>query len=235
MRCQYVNDISSMAIVAESRQSHAMEPKEIRRRLEETGKTQAALAKALKLDTASVNRILKGKRKIQLAEMPIIEAYLKGDVPPAKPEVSEPVEVPNPDAGPRTLDVPVLGTTLGGRESDLVILDEPIDFVRRMPGIIRKTKVYALFVQGDSMADWAQSGDLIYVDPTVPPRIGDYVVIQMKEHPEGGTRAFVKRLLARTPTKLRVLQLNPRKEIEFPAEHVDKVHKVLSLKELSGI
>lgn len=234
--CQDLPVNSSMVSPKESRHLWEMEIDDIKRRLRETGKTRAGLAKALGLDPAIITRMLQGAREVKLREVPVIKAYLEMDTAePPVTNVSRPVESPVKDVVTQPQDVPVFGTVLGGKEGDFAILDETIEYVRRWPGIMTKTKVYALYVQGDSMADWAQSGDLIFVDPNQPPRVGDYVVIQMKPGPEGGTRAYVKRLLARTPTKLKVLQLNPRREIEFNADHVGKVHKVLSTKDLAGI
>lgn len=150
--------------------------------------------------------------------------------------VSGPVEIPTKDSGSRLIDVPVFGTVLGGKESDFLILDETIEYVRRLPGIMGKSKVYALYVQGDSMAPWQESGDLIYVDPNQPPRIGDYVVIQLKQARDSDPRqAFVKRLTKRTPTKLVVTQYSPARTLEFAHDRIGEVHRVLSTKDLSGI
>lgn len=45
-------------------------------RLSEIGKTQMALGEALKIDRAQVTRLLQGKRKVQLDEVPIMARFL---------------------------------------------------------------------------------------------------------------------------------------------------------------
>lgn len=104
-----------------------------------------------------------------------------------------------------------------------------------MPGVANKPKVYGLYVQGDSMAPWAESGDLIFADPNQPPRINDYVVIQLKSR-DGGPliRAYVKRLVGRTPTSIRVAQYQPAKTIEFDLADVERLHRVLTNKDLTA-
>lgn len=237
--CQDARANSSMAPAKESAHAWGMEPEDIKRLLKSTGKSQAGLARALKLDPAIINRMIKGTREIKAREVATIKTYFdQPDQSSVTPDtnVSQPINLAKNDSLVRLPDVEVLGTVLGSKEDEFLILDEPIEFVRRMPGIMGKAKVYALYVQGDSMAPWQESGDLIYVDPNVPARIGDYVVIQLKKAKEGdGSQAFVKRLVGRSPTKLRLAQFQPAKEIEFPTDRVASVHKVLSTKDLSGI
>ena len=235
--CQGHPTESSIVSILESRHLCEMEIDEIKRRLRETGKSQAGLAKALGTDPSIITRILKGQRELKAKELPIIRAYLAvpadGDDNAPTPNVSKPVELPLKDIATWPKDVPVLGTALGSKEDEFLVIDEIIEHRHRMPGAMGKNKVYGLYVQGDSMSPWAESGSLIFVDPDVPPAIGDYIVIQMKLRPDGERQAFVKRLVARTPTKLKVLQHNPHKEFDFPLEKVDRVHRVMTNKDLS--
>jgi phage repressor protein C with HTH and peptisase S24 domain len=237
--CQDARANSSMAPVKESAHGWGMGPEDIKRLLKTTGKSQAGLAKALGVDASIVHRMKEGTREIKAREVATIAKYFdQPDQSPVTPDtnVSLPVNLARNDSSARLPDVEVLGTVLGSREDEFLILDEPIEYVRRMPGIMGKAKVYALYVQGDSMSPWQESGDLIYVDPNVPPRIGDYVVVQLKKVKEGdGRQAFVKRLIGRSPSKLKLAQYQPAKEIEFPTDRVASVHRVLSTKELSGI
>jgi phage repressor protein C with HTH and peptisase S24 domain len=134
------------------------------------------------------------------------------------------------------LDVPVFGTAVGGSEGDFSFSGTTIDYVRRPPGISPVRQIYALFVRGSSMAPWREEGELIFEDPARPPRFGDYVVIEL--HParsgEPGP-AYVKRFIGKTPTKLKLLQFNPSREIELALDKIIKLHRVIPQDDLLGI
>jgi phage repressor protein C with HTH and peptisase S24 domain len=209
--------------------------------------TQEVLAKRLKVATAAVGQWETDATQPDPKRLPELAKqlgetidYLMTGVRVHKPEsgsveVSEPVDLPALTNLPKLLDVPVFGTVLGGRESDFLILDEIIEYRGRMPGIMGKRRVYGLYVQGDSMAPWAESGDMLFVDPDVPASIGDYIVFELKPVRDGdGRQAFVKRLVGRSPTKLKVKQWNPEKIIEFDRDRIAAVHRVLNNKDLSG-
>ena len=146
---------------------------------------------------------------------------------------SAPVSLPATQEMPR--DVPVLGTAAGGSTGAFQLSDAVVDYVRRPPGLAGAVDVYAIYVAGDSMAPEHKDGELRFVHPHRPIRPGDAVVVQIRGDPHEPPQAYLKRLLRRTSDRLLVEQLNPRNVVEFEANSVISLHKVLTLNELFGI
>lgn len=212
--------------------------------LDMPGKSGKGLAEAMHINPSQVSRLLKGDRRIKAEEIPLIEQYLGisllGGTPSFRPEVA-PATVPFPDRTSMPLDVPVLGTAEGGNGDDrFQMVGEVIDYVRRPPGIAKAKHVFALNVRGTSMEPRYEEGDLIFLNPTLPARPGDDIVIEFtataqEEYSEG----CLKRLVRKTPTKLIVKQFNPpagqSAELEFDLDIVKAIHRVLTLSELMGV
>ncbi|WP_244276389.1 XRE family transcriptional regulator [Methylobacterium indicum] len=140
------------------------------------------------------------------------------------------------------LDVPVLGVTVGGEDSDFQFSGETVDYVRRPVGIANAKRAYATYVVGDSMLPAFKEGSIIYVNPDKPPAIGDNVVIELYpdsfsgdhgEHKSG--KGYIKELVRRTPTKIVVKQWNPVLEIEFDRDTIKEMHRVVPWNELLGV
>lgn len=133
-------------------------------------------------------------------------------------------------------DIPVLGTAAGSSLADngFHIMADPMDFVRR-PAALEKAKgVYALYIEGDSMSPKYDAGDLVFVHPHVPARIGDIVVV----HEQNGyeeTMAFIKRLTRRTAEWIETEQFNPPARVRFKNTPGIKLHKVLQMNDLFGM
>ena len=71
----------------------------IRRGLTKPGKSQRGLAKALAIDPAGVNRLLKGERQLMAAEIAEVARYL-GEPPPALGKTPARRAEPTPDIAP---------------------------------------------------------------------------------------------------------------------------------------
>ena len=72
--------------------------------------------------------------------------------------------------------------------------------------------------------------------PGTLPRAMDYVLVELKPHGNDGTRpAMIKRLLAVTPTKLRLRQYNPARDFDLDRRTVLRVYRVLDWDELLGV
>lgn len=55
----------------------------LKRGLDKTGKSQSALARHLGLDPSIINKVVKGTRRLQVAELPGVATFLGIDAPPA--------------------------------------------------------------------------------------------------------------------------------------------------------
>lgn len=156
------------------------------------------------------------------------------NTPLPETNVSSPLPAPSPASMP--LDVPVMGTAIGGSSGDFTFNNGVVDYVRRPPGVARNRAVFCVFVRGDSMEPRFEPGDLLYVNPARPARAGDDVLVEM--HPDQAGEpgaAFIKRLDAQTPTKLILKQFNPAKKIEVPITRVLRVCPILRASELLGL
>jgi phage repressor protein C with HTH and peptisase S24 domain len=143
-----------------------------------------------------------------------------------KPDIPSPFDMPR--------DVPVRGTATGGEDGAFVFESTIIDYVRRPPRLRGIAEAYALYVQGHSMSPWREPGSTIYVHPKQPVAIGDYVVVQIGTagRPTG---AYIKRLVRRTATEIRLKQYDPPEEVSFATKRVISIHRVLDWSELMGL
>jgi phage repressor protein C with HTH and peptisase S24 domain len=134
-------------------------------------------------------------------------------------------------------DVPVLGTAECGEYGAFTLNSgDPIDFVRRPPGIANRKGVYCIYAEGASMEPAYEAGDLVFADPHRPPRAGRDVVVQLRsKSDESEPRCFLKRLVRRQNGKWLLRQFNPPQEMALAERDVVAVHLVLKNHELLGL
>lgn len=144
---------------------------------------------------------------------------------------------PAPSISGMPLDVPEMGTAVGGSAGDFSLNGQVIDYKRRPPGIANNRNVFCLRVRGDSMAPKYEEGDLIYVSPNRPTKSGDDILVEMKPTKPGEPgNAYVKRLVSKTPTKLILRQFNPPSDrIELQQEKILRVCYVFTMADLIGV
>lgn len=131
------------------------------------------------------------------------------------------------------VDVPVVGVAAAS-VAGAFIVDGVIDRVRRPPGLLHAKNVYALYVRGESMIPRFRPGELIFVSPDRPPGSGDDVVIQTRNHSGAGLESWLKEYVRSEGARVYTRQLNPASTIEFAAEQVVGIHRVLTMRELFG-
>lgn len=78
------------------------------------------------------------------------------------------------------------------------------------------------------------SGELIYVEKQRPPQNGDHVVVELHPDESGTCEAYLKQLVAITPTKIKLQQYNPAKTIEIDRKRISQILRVLSMMDLLG-
>lgn len=111
----------------------------------------------------------------------------------------------------------------------------PVDYVRRPPGIQSNRAAFAMYVENDSMSPRYEAGDLVYLDPNRPPVIGSDVCVERKMADGSATEAYIKRLVRRSATYIRLQQFNPPDTFDLPVSEVVRMVRVLSLSELLGL
>lgn len=130
-------------------------------------------------------------------------------------------------------DVPILGAAACGSDGMFELNGQTIDYARRWPRLVGVKDLYALYTIGGSMSPWREHGELVYVGPHQPVKIGDHVVVQLIEEPGHAPAAFIKRLDRRTERELRLFQYSPAESLTIAMKRVKSIHRVIPWSELS--
>ncbi|WP_279100846.1 XRE family transcriptional regulator [Bartonella apis] len=113
-------------------------------------------------------------------------------------------------------DVPVVGTAACNTDNGLFKLDSSIiDYVHRPPALLMTKDIYALYVEGDTMEPRFKAGDLVFVHPNKPVRIGDSVVVQIAKTIDEPIKAMIAVLAKRTSHEVFLQKYIPDKIISF--------------------
>lgn len=160
-----------------------------------------------------------------------IRAAIPHPITPPRPlDTSDVIRAPLApamDGATKNPDLPILGHVKGGVRSEALFLDNgtPVAFTYRPDDLRGVADAYAVYVVGDSMAPRYRPGQLVYVNPSIPPRPGDDVVIQQTTK-----EVFIKELVRRTEKFIRTKQYNPGDTIDYPVGTVDAIHVVVFAK-----
>lgn len=147
---------------------------------------------------------------------------------------------PNPwldvAASRRARDVPVFGTAEAGPKGAMDInlgSDLQVDWATRPRMLAGIKEAFAFYVVGSSMEPRWLPGELVYVNPTREPAPGSPVLVVLQgNEAHQAPRAFFKRLLRRTATKIVLTQSNPEIEIEISIEEVKNLWRAYEWGEL---
>ena len=170
--------------------------------------------------------------------------HLPGRVETAPPHVGpaiptsnvRPANVELPNMREMPLDLPVYGTTAGSHQDGSVqISTDPIDYVRRPPGLMGVKDAYSLFVEGDSMSPRHRHGDLICVRADRKARVGDDVVVVVQNGAHENHESFIAELLKLGTDEIVIGKLNPVAEIVLKRSKIRSIHRVLTLADLFGV
>jgi transcriptional regulator with XRE-family HTH domain len=194
----------------------------IRAAREAKGMSQVALAAFFGISKSAVNQWESGKnvpdqRKMAaLAEKleldPALLVRLAGIPAPGAAPSSVMSPVPNQPGRP---DIPVWASAEAGSDGAMVLVNDPIDWIRRSERMQGVKSPFAFYVIGSSMSPAIEHGDQVVVNPSLLPTVGkDHVFLQTQE--DGTILALVKRLLRAGATSWRVRQFNPAKDFDLP-------------------
>jgi len=189
---------------------------------EAKGMTQVALAAYFNISKSAVNQWESGKnipdqRKIAaLAEKleldPALLVRLAGIPAAGGTPAAVMSPVPTPPGRP---DIPVWASAEAGSDGAMVLVNDPIDWIRRSERMQGVQKPFAFYVIGTSMSPAIEHGDQVVVNPSLLPAVGkDHVFLQTQE--DGTMLALVKRLLRVGANSWKVRQFNPPKDIDLP-------------------
>jgi phage repressor protein C with HTH and peptisase S24 domain len=144
-------------------------------------------------------------------------------------------DVRPPNRHEMPLDVPVLGTAAGSVEGAFQFEGGVIDYVRRPPALLTARDIYAIYVEGSSMEPEHRPGDLRFINPHKPPRLGDSVVVQLKNGEDGSYEAMIGHLVRRTGDEVVLGKLNPPSEVALESHRIAAIHKLLDMNDLFGV
>lgn len=195
------------------------------------GKNHAYLHQFLdRLIPAQLPELVRG-RLAEILQVP--ESMLRGEPAPRGSKGPRgPTYVPPffPDK------LPVYGAGQGGSEGFFPWNGEIVDYVSRPPRLAGITQAYAVYVVGSSMEPRYYAGEIVHIHPGSPVMTGAFVLVQLRPEDEGDTpRAFIKRLVRRTATKVTFEQFNPPREIDIKASEIHSIHRIVGSAEPGGL
>lgn len=141
-------------------------------------------------------------------------------------------------------DIPVYGTALGAPtmidgmaiEQTTLNSGDVVAYMKRPAALEGRPDVYGVYVQGSSMAPRYDEGSLVFVDGKRPPRIGDDVIVYLRDNTDDdGERAravLVKRLVRRTFEYVELEQFSPPLTFRIPSSDAMRMHRVIPFQEL---
>ena len=144
-------------------------------------------------------------------------------------------EVEVPQRLDMSKDVPVMGTAAGSVEGEFQFEGGVIDYVRRPPALANAKDIYTIYVVGSSMEPRYHQGDLCFINPNKPARIGDPVIVQLRDGEHEPIKAIIGHLTRRTADTVFIGKLNPVGDVSIPMATVLRIHKVLDMNELFGV
>lgn len=203
----------------------------VRQCREALGLNQTELAKRVGTDQGTISKIEKGERApsknvaLKMSELFGVDvAKLLASNPPGNGSSTSLGTAHRSDERPETLgeDIPVLGHGRGGIDGFFFDNGNIIDRVERPASLRKVPGAYAVYMHGTSQEPRIRHGELCYVHPHQPPSPGDDVVVQL--HSDEG---FIKTYVKRTAKLLVCSQYNPAKEIQWPADQVKAVHRIV--------
>lgn len=122
--------------------------------------------------------------------------------------------------------LPVFGLASAGDDGRFLMNGQKIAEVECPPMLMGVPDAYAAYVHGESMIPRYESGEIVWVNPHIPPRRRDYVLAQIATDDPTIYAGYVKRFVS-FGDQLHLEQFNPQKGLEFPRADVISVHKIV--------
>mgnify|MGYP000228709552 CR=1 len=127
-------------------------------------------------------------------------------------------------------DIPVWASVAGGDgDGAILLMGEPIDYIRRSERTATVRDPWAFHVVGESMLERLVQGDQVVINPALPLLpLTDCVFIHQAE--DGTMYALVKRLLRANAEVWRVRQLNPPKDFDLSRKKWTKAFRIAEIR-----
>ncbi|MGO6998993.1 XRE family transcriptional regulator [Rhizobium leguminosarum] len=217
----------------------------VRARMEELGLAPETVSNRMGMDRSYLRKLLSSRQSPKITTLSKLAGALdvsvnwlatgKDDAAPSQGNgnISQEIQTTSQVTLPK--DVPVLGTAAGSHlRGAFQIEGGVVDYVRRPPALAGTKDIYALYVEGTSMEPQYAPGDLVYIHPHKPPRVGDAVIVQARSGEHGAIEATIGIYRRQTAEDLTLGKHNPAAEVKIPRRLITVIHKVLTLNELFG-
>jgi transcriptional regulator with XRE-family HTH domain len=112
-------------------------------------------------------------------------------------------------------DLAVYASAAGGPEGAWVLSGDAIAWIHRDQRLVGVRDAFACYVVGESMFPAYEHGNLLLVNPAVPPNAGDDCLL-IQEASDGSRYALIKRLVRFNSMSWTVKQWNPDKTFSLP-------------------
>jgi len=194
--------------------------KRIESAMQRAGKKPVDIARHLKISESAVSQWFAkdtGPKSVRLSDL---AAFLGTTVDYLISEVEGPpgaAPPPQPPLGMRANlpDLAVYASAAGGPEGAWVLSADAIAWVHRDQRLVGVRDAFACYVVGESMFPAYEQGNLLLVNPAVPPNAGDDCLL-IQEAADGARYALIKRLVRFNSTSWTVKQWNPDKTFSLP-------------------
>lgn len=186
--------------------------------------SQAELAKAIGVKSQNTIAAIELGNTAKSKHLPDIARALHVRIVDIDPqsEVEESVIIPGSDlVGDR--DLKVFASVEGG-DGIIVLSSEHVDMVRRPEPLANVRKGYGVIVVGESMVPVVRPGDVVLVNPHLPPRQEDVCLFIFDDG--GEFRATIKEFVSQTETEWKVRRYRPKEKVynlkkkDWPKCHV---------------
>ncbi len=139
--------------------------------------------------------------------------------------------------------LPMLGRAAAGNDADgrIILNGGRVGDALIPPQLIGVPDAYGVFVHGDSMEPRYHPGEAVFVNPHLPVRRDDYVVVQVAGDFEGDDLSgYIKRFWSMSADEVILRQYKRREDVandepedehftlRFPREKVIAVHKIVA-------
>jgi phage repressor protein C with HTH and peptisase S24 domain len=228
----------------------------IPKRLADLGLNQNDLAQALGIDASGVSRMLKGERHIRANEVAVIAQLLRITVDDLVRElqsveksveneetrileaVRSPVAVRTNTARPIQTSgegpIAVMGRPVLGGGGSFEMTPRSVDAVPRPRVLDGVPGAYAVFMPDDSMEPRYFTGELLFIHPGKPFKIGSFVVVTVKGQDDEPPRSYIRMFIGvDRADAYRFAQLKPQgaPPLIVPSERIVNIHRIVMAQE----
>lgn len=190
--------------------------------------TQDQLAERAGTVRSQIVKLERGERRLTIDWMIRLSRVLGCEASDLMPEEAT-APTARPGGGPwrdgplPARDLPVCGAARGGANALFVDQGRPLEHVHRPAQLAAVGNAFAVYAVGDSMEPKFQAGDLLFVNPNLPPVRGCFVVVEMGAH-----EAYVKQFIRQSDDFLVLREFNPEsREFAVPSAAVKAIYRVV--------